>query len=83
MSKLTTLQVRAIMLAHGVSGYEMWTNKSKNHTGQDRRVKCYFRNNLSMLQALQSAAGGAAVKVTRGASWAQQRPALIVKCVLA
>ena len=85
MSKLTTLQVRAIMHAHGVDSYEMYTNKSKNHTGRDRRVKCYFTGNLAMVSELRAAAGGGNVRVTKGAAYARgnMRRGLTVKCQLA
>ena len=43
MSKLlTTLQVRTIMRANGVTGSMMYTNKTAKHTGNIRRVKCYL-----------------------------------------
>ena len=80
---ITTKQVRAIMRQHTTNTYGIYTNKTRAHTGTERRVKCYFRNNTNLLIALQKAAGAENVKVTDGGNgpWAGG-PAIVVKCLL-
>jgi len=80
---LNTKQVRAIINKHSSSTYGLYTNKTTGDTSNLRRVKCYFRNNVKLLSALQKAAGAKNVKLTTGSLSHFGHPAIIVKCVLA
>jgi hypothetical protein len=77
---LTTKQVRAIIAKHSTNSFGVYTNKTTKDTSGNRRVKCYFRNNIKLLNALQKAAGKQNVTVTSGEHWG---PGIVVKCVLA
>jgi len=80
---LTTKQVRAIINQHSTSTYGIYTNKTAKHTGPERRVKCYFRNNVKLLTALQKAAGASNVTLTEGSShFRGGGPGITVKCVI-
>jgi hypothetical protein len=80
---LTTTQVRAIIRKHSTNTYGIYTNKTKDHTGPERRVKTYFRNDVDLFRALQKAAGRANVYLTPGSDYCHSiGPAIIVKCVL-
>jgi len=80
---ITTTQVRAIINKHAPNSYGVYTNKTKGHLGQVRRVKCYFRNNIKLLKALQRAAGRDNVTLTVGGVGAYGgQPGITVKCVL-
>lgn len=86
MSKLlTTLQIRTIMRANGVSGSMMYTNKTKGHTGRIRRVKCYLAGgDAGLVSALHAATGAMNVNVTAGSSYSRSwGEGVTVKCVLA
>ena len=74
---LTTKQVRDIIHAHDGAVFGIYTNKTAGHTGNERRVKCYYRNNGKLFSALKEAAGAENVKLTT--SWF---PGITVKCVL-
>jgi hypothetical protein len=82
---LTTLQVRNIMRANGVNGNMMYTNKTTGHTGNQRRVKCYYRGNDKALAALRAACGAENVTLTQEPeAWHRSFGAgITVKCVLA
>jgi hypothetical protein len=82
---LTTKQVRAIIAKHEKNaGYGVYTNKTAGDTSDNRRVKCYYRNNLALFLELQKAAGVENVRITNGASgWYANGKGIIVKCVLA
>jgi hypothetical protein len=80
---LTTSQVRAVIHKHTDNTYGIYTNKTKGHTGIDRRVKCYFRDDVELYTALQKAAGHANVYLTPGSGYSHSiGPAIIVRCVL-
>jgi hypothetical protein len=80
---LTTKQVRAIIAQHSTDIYGVYTNKTKGHKGQERRVKCYFQNNVVLYHALQKAAGADNVTLTAGsAGYYSTGPGIVVKCVL-
>jgi len=80
---ITTKQVRAIINKHAPNSYGVYTNKTAKYTGQIRRVKCYFRNNVKLLKALQKAAGKENVTLTAGGVGAYGgMPGITVKCVL-
>ena len=80
---LTTKQVRAIIHQHTDNTYGIYTNKTAGHTGNDRRVKCYFRNNTRLLRALEKAAGKQNVTVTEGGSgWYAGGAGIVVRCIL-
>lgn len=79
---LNTKQVRAIINKHSSSTYGLYTNKTAGDTSNNRRVKCYFRNNVKLLSALQKAAGKENVRITSGDQSHYSQPAIIVKCVL-
>ena len=76
---LTTKQVRTIMLNNG--GCPAYTNKTTGHTGNNRRVKAYYRGNSKMLNALILACGKENVKLTAGNGWSRAR-GVTVRCVL-
>ena len=81
---ITTKQVRAIIAQHSTYSYGIYTNKTTGHTGLDRRVKCYFRNNTKLLKALIAAAGAENVTLTEGGNqYYGGGPGIVVKCVLA
>ena len=81
---LTTKQVRAIIAKHSTDSYGVYTNKTAGHQGPERRVKCYFRNNVDLYRALQKAAGTENVTLTPGGSgYYTLGPGIIVKCILA
>lgn len=81
---LNTKQVRAIIAQHSTSSYGVYTNKTKDDTSDRRRVKCYFRNNVKLLIALQKAAGAENVRITEGAQHYYAHGAgIVVKCILA
>ena len=81
---LNTKQVRAIIAQHGANYYGTYTNKTKGHTGLERRVKCYFQDNVALYRALQKAAGKDNVTITPGgAGYYSMGPGIVVKCVLA
>ena len=76
---LNTKQVRAIIRANG--GTPLYTNKTKGHTGNIRRVKCYFDGNADLLAALDKASG------IRNVNWIMNNryahhTAITIKCVL-
>jgi len=76
---LTTTQVRAIIRKHTVNTqWGVWTNKTTGYTGPERRVKCYFRDNIELLTALRKAAGENNVYLTDNGMGS----GIIVKCVL-
>jgi hypothetical protein len=79
---LTTKQVRAIMRQYPISRYGVYTNKTKGHTGVNRRVKCYYGNNDALLNALIKAAGSNNVNLTAGYGYSANA-GITVKCVLA
>ena len=80
---LTTKQVRAIIHQHTDSTYGIYTNKTRGDNSNQRRVKCYFRNNTKLLRALQKAAGKQYVTVTEGSgSCYGGGPGIIVECIL-
>jgi hypothetical protein len=80
---ITTTQVRAIINKHAPNSYGVYTNKTAKYTGQIRRVKCYFRNNIKLLKALQRAAGKENVTLTTGGNgYCSGGPGITVKCVL-
>ena len=79
---LTTTQVRAIINKHSKSNYGLYTNKTAKYTGPIRRVKCYFRNNYTLLRALEKAAGAENVTLTAGGNYAGGMPGITVKCVI-
>ena len=80
---LTTKQVRAIINQHSTSTYGIYTNKTAKHTGPNRRVKCYFKNNVKLLTALEKAAGAGNVTLTEGGSgYCSGGPGITVKCVI-
>jgi hypothetical protein len=80
---LTTTQVRAIIHKYSNNTYGLYTNKTKGHTGLNRRVKCYFRGNTKLYTALIEAAGSENVYITEGSPhYHSIGPAIIVKCVL-
>jgi hypothetical protein len=81
---LNTKQVRAIIAQHTTDSYGVYTNKTKDHKGPQRRVKCYFRDNVDLFRALQKAAGTENVTLTPGGSgYYTMGPGIVVKCVLA
>jgi hypothetical protein len=81
---LTTKQVRAIIAQHTTDSYGVYTNKTKDHKGPQRRVKCYFQDNVALYRALQKAAGKDNVTLTPGADgYYNMGPGIVVKCVLA
>ena len=81
---ITTKQVRAIIAQHRRYMSDVYTNKTTGHTGQERRVKCYFRNNTKLFKALQKAAGKENVTLTAGtAGPGMRRRGIVVKCILA
>jgi hypothetical protein len=84
MPLLTTLQVRSIMRAHGVKGSSIYTNKSANHTGNIRRVKCYYFDNHPLLNALIEACGGENINITPGVHYiaAPAAAGLTVRCII-
>jgi hypothetical protein len=80
---LTTKQVRAIISQHSTSTYGIYTNKTAKYTGPIRRVKCYFKNNVKLLTALQKAAGASNVTLTAGGNgYCSGGPGITVKCVI-
>jgi hypothetical protein len=80
---LTTKQVRAIINQHSTSTYGVYTNKTTKYTGPNRRVKCYFKNNIKLLKALQKAAGKENVTLTEGGNgYCSGGPGITVKCVI-
>lgn len=79
---LTTKQVRNIMHAHGAKQYGIYTNKTTGHTGNERRVKCYYSGNRALLAALRAAAGKENVTLTAGSHW-RAWSGITVKCLLA
>ena len=81
---LNTKQVRSIIAKHSDSSYGVYTNKTAGDMSNRRRVKCYFKNNVQLLKALQKAAGAGNVTLTEGAQhYYAPGPAIVVKCVLA
>ena len=78
----TTLQVRSIMAHHGARG--MYTNKTTGHTGNERRVKCYYTTQ-ALVDALCNLVGAENVKVTEGCNEFHGRgqQGVVVKCKLA
>ena len=81
---ITTTQVRAVIAKHRQYMSDVYTNKTTGHTGSDRRVKCYFRNDTKLFKALQKAAGKENVTITAGTAGAGMgRQGIVVKCVLA
>jgi hypothetical protein len=81
---LTTKQVRAIIAQHSTDSYGVYTNKTAGHQGPERRVKCYFRNNVDLYRALQKAAGTENVTLTPGgSSYYSMGPGIVVKCLVA
>jgi hypothetical protein len=79
---LTTTQVRAIMHKHQKFNFGIYTNRTKAHTGPERRVKCYFQGNHKLLRALERAAGAENVTLTPGGNYATGMPGITVKCVI-
>lgn len=80
---LTTKQVRAIINKHTTNSYGLYTNKTRDDNGPNRRVKCYFRNNVKLYTALQKAAGKENVYLTDGSLCGMgAKPAIIVKCII-
>jgi hypothetical protein len=80
---LNTKQVRTIIAQHSTDSYGVYTNKTKGHTGPERRVKCYFQDNVELYRALQKAAGKDNVTITPGgAGYYSMGPGIVVKCVL-
>jgi hypothetical protein len=79
---LTTKQVRAVIAQHDGNSYGVYTNKTAGDTSNRRRVKCYYRNNVRLLVALQKAAGVENVRVTPGGDYAGGRPGIVVQCVI-
>ena len=79
---LTTTQVRAIIRQYRANDYEVYTNKTAGHKGPERRVKCYYRDNVALLAALEKAAGKENVTLTAGASYYGGGPGITVKCII-
>ena len=82
MKLLTTIQVRDIMHRNG--GHPAYTNKTKGHTGNVRRIKAYFRGNTKMLAALRAACGAENVNLTPGVDYVRGsgQQAVTVRCTL-
>ena len=77
--KTTTKNVRAIMRKHNSWG--IYTNKTKDDTSDNRRVKCYFDENKNLLKDLIREAGAENVKITNGSDFFK-RKGIVVKCIL-
>ena len=78
---ITTKKVRAIMNNHFAG--QLYTNKTKNDTSDNRRVKCYLRDNENLLRELRMVAGRENVTVTKGSGrWNSYGPGIVVKCLL-
>ena len=80
----TTKQIRAIIEKHKFQVYA--TNKTKGHTGPDRRIKMYSHGTPELIQELQQVAGPENVKVL---DWTEKygpyftNKSIVVKCVIA
>lgn len=81
MKLLTTLAVRWVMRVYGAK--PLYTNKTKGHTGNVRRVKCYYDGNYEMLNGLRNAFGTENVTLTSGNHRYYSQQAITVRCVLA
>lgn len=80
---LTTIEVRDIMRKAGRDAEYIYTNKTKGHTGNERRVKCYFPDEKLVAQ-LKQAAGADNVKIMlHGGYNSGMHDGIVVKCVLA
>lgn len=82
MTTITTLQVRAVMAQHGAD--QIYTNKTKGHTGNTRRVKCYYQTPDMHTDLLKLMGGNGNIKMTRrNGNIGRGSRSVIVTCVLA
>jgi hypothetical protein len=79
---LTTIEVRSIMRKAGRDSWCIYTNKTRGHAGNERRVKCYFPDE-KLVAWLNQAAGAENVKVMLHGGGHGMHDGIVVKCVLA